>query len=302
MSGGNDTSDPPVPPASDPGGEGDLVTSDDLFGDLVDGPLPPGERKGPGRPGPIRVQVSDPVSPGPFAALPDEPESPGEPGVPEHTPTRTHADDEVDDAFSRIGGLVAESIFRPAGPVVDDEEARLPPSVLKTGAKLSITHPKLPLGPGLDLASVAESAIEEKARDPEPEPPRPAPAASREPSWRDDQFGPYELIDRVAIGGMAEVFKAKRSRGRGLREDRGPEAHPAPPLRQQGVRRHVRGRGQDGGRPHPPEHRADLRPRADREELLHRDGVRARPRPAHDHEAGAGEGAADAPRPRACGW
>ncbi len=213
MSGGNDTSDPPVPPASDPGGEGDLVTSEDLFGDLVDGPLPPGERKGPGRPGPIRVQVSDPVTPGPFAVLPgDEPESlPGEPGVPEHTPTRTHADDEVDDAFSRIGGLVAESIFRPAGPVVDDEEARLPPSVLKTGAKLSITHPKLPLGPGLDLASVAESAIEEKARDPEPEPPRPAPAASREPSWRDDQFGPYALIDRVAIGGMAEVFKAKRA-------------------------------------------------------------------------------------------
>ena len=84
MSGGNDTSDPPVPPASEPDGEGDLVTSDDLFGDLVDGPLPPGEHKGPGRRGPIRVQVSDPVTPGPFAALSgDEPESlPGEPGVP----------------------------------------------------------------------------------------------------------------------------------------------------------------------------------------------------------------------------
>ena len=91
-----------------------------------------------------------------------------------------------------------------------------------------------------------------------------APEPRREPFWRDDTFGPYQLLDRVAVGGMAEVFKAKRIGRRGLREGGGGEAHPAPPLGQPGVRRHVRGRGQDGGRPHPPEHRPDLRPRADR--------------------------------------
>ena len=58
---------------------------------------------------------------------------------------------------------------------------------------------------------MAESAIEEKARQPEPLPPKAAGAPTREPSWRDDRFGPYQLLDRVAIGGMAEVFKAKRT-------------------------------------------------------------------------------------------
>ena len=201
--GGDDTMDPPSPPASEPDEGSELLTSHDLFGDLVDGPLPPSGRTGPTRKEPIRVQVSDPATPEPFAAAPtDDAEPPGD---------DPRAGDEVDDAFSRIGGLVAESIFRPALPVMDDEEARLPPSALKTGAKLSITDPKIPLGRGLDLASVAESAIQEKAHEPEPEPPKPAPAASREPSWRDDRFGPYELVDRVAIGGMAEVFKAKRA-------------------------------------------------------------------------------------------
>ena len=192
--GGNDKTDPPVPPGTGQDEDAGFLTSDDLFGSLVDSPMPPRPGDGASRKDPIRVQVSDPVTPGPFAALTEEPE-----------------DEEVDDAFSRLGGLVAESIFRPAGPVLDDEEARLPPSALKTGAKLSITDPRIPIGPGLDLASVAESAIEEKAREPEPPPPKPAGAAPREPSWRDDHFGPYQLLDRVAIGGMAEVFKAKRA-------------------------------------------------------------------------------------------
>ncbi|HVO12267.1 MAG TPA: serine/threonine-protein kinase [Vicinamibacteria bacterium] len=37
------------------------------------------------------------------------------------------------------------------------------------------------------------------------------PAAAAEPTFRGEVFGPYELIERVAVGGMAEVFKAKRS-------------------------------------------------------------------------------------------
>ncbi|HXY39263.1 MAG TPA: serine/threonine-protein kinase [Vicinamibacteria bacterium] len=40
--------------------------------------------------------------------------------------------------------------------------------------------------------------------------PRP-PATRPAPGFRGQVFGPYELIERVAVGGMAEVFKAKRS-------------------------------------------------------------------------------------------
>jgi hypothetical protein len=217
--GGGKKTDPPVPAGPGPGADDELLTSEDLFGSLVDSPLPPNEAGRAARKDPIRVQVSDPVTPGPFAALSED--APGPSAVPgdhpvgeapeEETPARAGTDDEVDDAIQRLGGFVAESIFRPAGPVVDDEEARLSPATLKTGAKLSITDPRIPIGPGLDLASVAEKAIEEKAAEPEAEPPKPAASPSREPSWRDDRFGSYQLLDRVAIGGMAEVFKAKQT-------------------------------------------------------------------------------------------
>jgi serine/threonine protein kinase len=202
---GDGKDDRQVPPPKNPADDDDLVTSDDLFGHLVDAPLPAGEARRPGRRVPIRVTVDDPVAPGPFSSLADEAEA--------QTDAKTDAGEpeEGDEGDARLGQLVAESIFRPAPPVWDDEEARLPPSALQTGAKVSITDPKIPAGPGLDLASVAENAIDEKTAEPLPAAPPPSPAASHEPSWRDDHFGPYELLDRVAVGGMAEVFKAKRA-------------------------------------------------------------------------------------------
>jgi serine/threonine protein kinase len=195
-SGGKDETH--LPPPAGPRSDHDLATSEDLFGDLVDSPLPPGSASRGSSRAPIKVKVNDPLAPGPFAVMPEETPSAAAPAAEE-------------DSFSGIGQLVAESIFRPAPPVTDDEEARLPPAATGTSAKLSITDAKIPVGPRLDLASVAENAIEEKAQEPEPAPARPVPAPAREPSWRDDRFGPYELIDRVAIGGMAEVFKAKRA-------------------------------------------------------------------------------------------
>ena len=58
---------------------------------------------------------------------------------------------------------------------------------------------------------MAESAIRRSPPSAAPADEAPEPAPARESSWRDDRFGPYQLIDRVAIGGMAEVFKAKRA-------------------------------------------------------------------------------------------
>jgi serine/threonine protein kinase len=201
--GGGNKTDPAAPPGREDQAKDELVSSEDLFASLVDGPLPPQPDRA-ARKAPIRVQVSDPVTPGPFAAVPEE--GPGPTGAEEEAP---RDDGSVESAF--VSGLVGESIFRPAGPVMDDEEARLPPAAVRTGAKLSITDPRLPVGtPGLDLASLAESAIEERAREPET-PEKPATPPPPPPSWRDDRFGDYALIDRVAIGGMAEVFKAKKT-------------------------------------------------------------------------------------------
>ena len=62
--------------------------------------------------------------------------------------------------------------------------------------------------PGSTCAVLAESAIAEAT--PASAEPRPARKRARG-AWRDDSYGPYQLLDRIAVGGMAEVFKAKRS-------------------------------------------------------------------------------------------
>ncbi len=151
------TSDPPSTEA------GDKVTSEELFGDIVDAPLPVTRPDaGPRHDRPIKVQVTEPGGEvGPPAALSDEVAA-------------------LLDAFS---------------PIVPAQAEPAPP------------RPALPdLEPSLDLLAVAEEALAEPPA--ASEPPRPA---GRERSWRDATYGPYELLDRVAVGGMAEVFKAKRT-------------------------------------------------------------------------------------------
>jgi serine/threonine protein kinase len=78
----------------------------------------------------------------------------------------------------------------------------------RTGTKFQAATPKA-VGEqpgGLDLAAVAEGALV---------PPRPAKAETPAPTPRvpvtGAAYGPYQLLERVAIGGMAEVFKAKRT-------------------------------------------------------------------------------------------
>ena len=175
-----------------------LFTSEELFAELVDSPLPrPGRLRLP--PGPIRVQVSDPARP--LLAVPAE--------TPIPSPSDTGTD--VEDAFNRLGS-------EPSGRWCSGRRRRSS-TTRKPGCRGGAPHERQAtrhrsedaLGPGVDLASVAESAIQEKPAEPARPTPPPRPAPAREPSWRDDRFGPYQLIDRVAIGGMAEVFKAKRA-------------------------------------------------------------------------------------------
>jgi serine/threonine protein kinase len=56
----------------------------------------------------------------------------------------------------------------------------------------------------LDLASLAEDALTQPASPKEPKGPTHAAGVG-------DQFGPYQLLEKVAAGGMAEVFRAKRT-------------------------------------------------------------------------------------------
>ncbi len=171
---------PPAPVDSVP--DQDYVTSDELFGEIVDAPMPsPASAPKAARPGPIKVRVTDPRP---------------EPGSTPHPGPKPPNDIDVEALLSRLDPLVAPG-----------EENPLPPVAARTATKFQAAAPKAaaPEEGGLDLAAVAENALAEGA------PPAPPAATRGKGSWRDDAYGPYRLLDRIAVGGMAEVFKAKRS-------------------------------------------------------------------------------------------
>src|SRR6266542_3423674 len=197
---------PSAPPASVP--DQDYVTSDELFGEMVDAPMPsPSSPPKSARPGPIKVRVTDPRP---------------EPGSTPHPAPRPANDIDLDALLSRLdppappdplGAVGPPDPLGALGPPTPDfEEDLLPPVAARTATKFQAVAPKVPPTEegGLDLAAVAENALAEGA-------PTGPPSATggkgtgREGSWRDDAYGPYRLLDRIAVGGMAEVFKAKRS-------------------------------------------------------------------------------------------
>jgi serine/threonine protein kinase len=96
-------------------------------------------------------------------------------------------------------------------PVDHDEDVLadepLPPPTARTATRLKVapTHSPESADP-LDLAALAEEAIADE----------PGPERREKATWRDDVFGPYQLLDRIAVGGMAEVFKAKRTGAAGF--------------------------------------------------------------------------------------
>ena len=72
--------------------------------------------------------------------------------------------------------------------------------------KFTASPPSTEAEPHLDLAAVAEQALDDAhgRTAAEPEPPEPPPAG-------EIRYGPYRLLRRIAVGGMAEVFRAKRT-------------------------------------------------------------------------------------------
>ncbi len=197
---------PSAPPASVP--DQDYVTSDELFGEMVDAPMPsPSSPPKSARPGPIKVRVTDPRP---------------EPGSTPHPAPRPANDIDLDALLSRLdppappdplGAVGPPDPLGALGPPTPDfEEDLLPPVAARTATKFQAVAPKVPPTEegGLDLAAVAENALAEGAPTGPPSATR-GKGTGREGSWRDDAYGPYRLLDRIAVGGMAEVFKAKRS-------------------------------------------------------------------------------------------
>jgi serine/threonine protein kinase len=204
----------------------DLLTSQDLFGDMVDAAAP--ERGGPPPAArePIKVKISEPDSPGiapkgkagaKGEVLPEEVRAEVDILLARLDPLEGE-EDPSGGAPERGAGLNIDALFAeaeapaPAAKASPDEgdETDLPTPTSRTAAKFQVAppHPSPTQDPALDLAALAEDALGRPAPSERPEEPSPARDVG---TWRDDVYGPYRLLDRVAVGGMAEVFKAKRS-------------------------------------------------------------------------------------------
>ncbi len=253
MTSGRDdkTGGPAAPP-----GEGDLLTSEDIFGDMLDnagrdrsaGP-PPAPRAPGARKSPIKVKVGEagaarkatPLStPGEDGALPDdvaalldafsEPKAaaakPGSetlPPVPrDHAPPRPAApparvprgmDSMVEDLLNLQKPRPEGTRTALPAPATAKANETLPPTAARTTTKFQAATPRatqVPDGTGIDLAGLAEEAMTAPA----PDALEPAAAAEQKATASrpvNDTYGPYRLLERVAVGGMAEVFRAKRS-------------------------------------------------------------------------------------------
>lgn len=209
----------------------DLIAAEDLFGDLVDAPpAPTGPPTSP-RKEPIRVKVRerpapagspppkdlpedmakllDILSPSSEAASPPKKAAPAkvEPGPllerlepPEGARSAAGPELDVDALFKE-----AETPGAPDALRLVEPQGEEPAHLSRTGPKFQATTAPRPEDQGLDLAAVAEGAF--AAGQAAAGAGRPG----REATWRSDVYGPYRLLDRVAVGGMAEVFKAKRS-------------------------------------------------------------------------------------------
>jgi serine/threonine protein kinase len=263
----------------DPKDDDKLLTSEDLFGDMLDekpapAPKPPPEPAG-RRSSPIKVQVSEPSATTP-APTPSPAKTPSGritlpkgplPKSPLGGPPAEELADEVAallDAFSAPGEAAAAAAQpepappeappkepeapaappRPPVPLANDDEAmkdlrslreQMKPAVpaevpvpkSHMGTKFRAAAPGSPAPPGktVDLAALADEALgyappEAAAAPPAPAiaapaaeaAPEEAPPATAEPVRPGEgAYGPYRLLERVAVGGMAEVFKAKRS-------------------------------------------------------------------------------------------
>lgn len=194
---------------------------------------PPVALKTPAREGPIREEdaerllaVFDSVGPEPERAAPPQatlPEpAPSPPLARANAPKKAAADD-AERFLAEIEAGSASALPAP-GPReegIDSLLARLEPPRSHKIAKFQAASPKGPAAEtsGFDLAAVAEDALglarthpDVKLTEPdEPAAVTPEPAGTTAGGRSPTQYGPYGLLERVAVGGMAEVFKAKRS-------------------------------------------------------------------------------------------
>jgi serine/threonine protein kinase len=142
--------------------------------------------------------------PAPEAAAPPRPERPVVPST------------DLDQVLEGVFAPATDSAQAPAGtpklaedvPGLGELRKPVPPPASRTAIKFQAAAPKIAADGEsrmmLDLASLAEDALSLPPEQREPTAPAYAAGVGHD-------FGPYRLLEKVATGGMAEVFRAKRT-------------------------------------------------------------------------------------------
>lgn len=215
--------DKPLTPPDDK-----LLTSEDLFGDLVDEVGGRGTRPLADRRGPIKVKVAETTDktpgqrpqPSPAQPLPEdmaalleafsgpaeaatraEPPAPVEPDpLPVPAPA---AEEPFLDPIPAAAGPSLEDLSPLLEPPLsaDDILKAVEPPASRATARFQVTPRIHRDTEEIDLGAVAADAMT----------PTPDSTESLLDPPLTGTYGPYELLERVAVGGMAEVFRAKRS-------------------------------------------------------------------------------------------
>ncbi len=153
-------------------------------------------------------------APAPPAAAPEPPRPPAAAPAPAPAPAKAAPASASASAPAPAPAPTPAKVARPASPEVD----RLLQGVLgsvekpaaRTATKFSVATPAAPASDGgLDLLSLAADAFGGASAAPKAAPPAPAPPPPQPPA-DPNAFGPYVLLGKIAMGGMAEVFLAKR--------------------------------------------------------------------------------------------
>jgi serine/threonine protein kinase len=179
-------------------------------------PRPPAPPPAPPPPVAAPRPAPPPPAPAPKPAPPPRPVPPP-PAAPVRTPPRAAAPPPPPARVDLEKTPAPAPVFDALEDEVNDDISGLdddvPPPTSRVATKFAALAPRAkpnPEGASLDLAALAEDALGTATASgitaPAPPPP---PAGARRIS--ETVYGPYRLLERIAVGGMAEVFKGKRS-------------------------------------------------------------------------------------------
>ena len=192
------------------------LTSSDIFSDVLD-ELQDAPRKAPAAPAP--------AAPAPVPSPVPAPAPPAAAAPPRAAPAETDMDKRLRDTLSGLMPTRPTSAVRPEAPS-DKTPPPVAPAAAPPAPAPAAPRPKLSSDTDVDrmISDTLSGLSRPKPKPPVGATPPPAPSApaaapprKREepaaavPSSGPDRFGQYEVLERIASGGMAELYKAKRT-------------------------------------------------------------------------------------------